>query len=150
MADNELARVATLWVFTPEEPEQWPPLFDVLPDAVRERNPEALVRIVDFTSGPVQQGPELWFGVYLGGEPYDGFAPKEPPGVALRDAPAEAAAQFTLWLRDHIVPRDTPLTCNTRLGMEAGLWDFPVPPAPLPDTTERYTEHIREALEALG
>lgn len=138
------------WIFTPPEGGTWGMSFASFAQALRAREPEAFLGMepaeqldVPGASAPLRLSASLDFGITLDGSIVEGVAKERAEGVAIDDATAGQAAEFTEWLRAAIVPRGASVTCNTRHGIESDLPDL------LVDGLDRDAL-VRALLEHLG
>ncbi|GAA2405508.1 hypothetical protein GCM10010420_36680 [Streptomyces glaucosporus] len=81
------------------------------------------------------------FGFTLQDEAIEGFGLTTPEGAVVTDVTARAA-EFTMWLRDHVVPSGMPMVVNTEWGVEDGIPDAPVPDVPLPGLITALLSHL--------
>ncbi|MCX4820266.1 hypothetical protein OG883_10180 [Streptomyces sp. NBC_01142] len=145
MEAAELAELRTTYIFTPIEGDTWGLTYELVETRLRERDPDAFVRLQADQDGPVR-GSALYFGFTLGEEKLEGTSKLAFEGISLEHCTAHAAAEFVRWLGNHIVPEGRAITFNTEWGLEAGLPDTAVPDVPRPRIVASFLAH----LEATG
>ncbi|MET9775942.1 hypothetical protein ABZ023_17105 [Streptomyces sp. NPDC006367] len=143
MEPDEIAELRTMYIFAPPEGQSWGLTYEGLEAMLRERNPEAFVRVDDGTDGPVT-GSSMHFGITLDDEQIEGMALLSPEGVSVKNCTPLSAASFVLWLRNNVVPAGTTVMFNTEWGVEAGLPDTPVPDVPRPRVVAAFMTRLVE------
>ncbi|MEU3400790.1 hypothetical protein [Streptomyces filamentosus] len=148
MNESEVAALRTMYVFGPAEGSTWNLTYDLVAGKLRERNPEAFVRLDEGGQGSVH-GSVMHFGFTVGQETLEGMVKLSPEGITIEDASAHTAAVFVQWLRGCIVPAGTSVSFNTEWGLEDGLPDVLVPDAPCPRLVASFLAHL-EDVEAMS
>jgi hypothetical protein len=141
MEPEEIAALRTLYVFTPPAGESWGLTYAGLEAVLRERNPEAFIRVEEGTDGPVT-GSSMHFGITVDEEQLEGMALLSPEGVSVKDCTVALAAGVVTWLRSAVVPQGAAVTFNTEWGLEAELPDAAVPDTDPQGITAAFVDHL--------
>ncbi|MFG2814754.1 hypothetical protein [Streptomyces sp. NPDC048410] len=149
MEPENIARLRTMYIFTPPPGQTWGLAYARLEALLRQRNPGEFVRVDDGDEGPVR-GSAMHFGITLDGERLEGMALLAPEGVSVQGCTVGEAAAFVLWLRDEVVPAGSGVVFNTEWGLEAGLADAVVPDATRPRIAAAFVAHLEETGELDG
>lgn len=144
MEPVEIARLRTMYIFSPPEGKSWGLTYASLAAKLRERNPDEFIRIDGGSGGPVI-GSSMHFGITVDDEHLEGMALLAPEGgVSVLDCTAGSAARFAIWLRTGVLPEGMAVMFNTEWGLEADLPDAPVPDATRPRIATVFMEHLAE------
>ena len=143
MEPEEIAALRTMYIFSPPDGQSWGLTYEGLETLLRERDPEAFLRIDDGSDGPVS-GSSMHFGITLDDEELEGMALLSPEGVSVMHCTVHTAAAFAVWLSHNAVPTGAAVMFNTEWGLEAELPDTPVPEATRPRIAAAFMEHLKD------
>ncbi|MFP8887026.1 hypothetical protein [Streptomyces mangrovi] len=147
METSELAELRTMFIFTPPQGSTWNLVLEDFAARLRERTPDEFVRIDENPQGPGARGPSMSFGFTLQDGAVEGFVLTTPEGAAVTNVTAQEAAEFAMWLRNHVVPNGAPMMVNTEWGVEDDVPEALVPDVPRPSLVAALLSHLEETLD---